>query len=166
MPAGAEIESLRANAGDAELILDGNELANSIHGGGGNDLLRGFDGGDILRGNDGTDRLIGGGGSDLLFGDAGVDTFVFGSAADAGSGALRDQIRDFEDGVDRIDLRGFSADFDFIGSAAFGGQAGELRAFQAGANTLVAGDLDGDQTADFEILLTGPHSLSGNDFLL
>jgi glucose/arabinose dehydrogenase len=166
LAAGAEIESLRANAGSAELILDGNELANSIHGGGGNDLLRGFDGDDILRGNDGTDRLIGGRGSDLLFGDAGVDTFVFGSAADAGSGALRDQIRDFEDGVDRIDLRGFGADFDFIGSAAFGGQAGELRAFQAGANTLVAGDLDGDRTADFEILLTGPHSLSGNDFLL
>jgi glucose/arabinose dehydrogenase len=163
---GAEIESLRANAGSADLVLDGNELANQIHGGSGNDLLRGFGGDDILRGDDGIDRLVGGSGHDLLFGGAGMDTFAFGSAADAGNGALRDQIRDFEDGVDQIDLRSFGADFDFIGSAAFGGQAGELRAFQAGANTLVAGDLDGDRAADFEILLTGPHSLSGNDFLL
>jgi hypothetical protein len=55
---------------------------------------------------------------------------------------LRDQIRDFEGGSDLIDLSGFGVAFDFIGSAGFSGSVGELRAFNAGANTYVAGDLN------------------------
>jgi hypothetical protein len=45
---------------------------------------------------------------------------------------------DFSDSQDHIDLRGFGVAFEFIGSAGFDGQAGELRATQAGRNTIVA----------------------------
>jgi hypothetical protein len=43
---------------------------------------------------------------------------------------------------------------------------GELRASALGANTLVAGNADGDAVADFHILLTGTHTLSAGDLLL
>ena len=92
--------------------------------------------------------------------------FAFASAAEAGNDALRDQIRDFEDGSDLIDLSGFGGTFEFIGSAGFSGSAGELRAFNAGAHTYVAGDLNGDLAADFEIFVLGHHTLSETDFVL
>ena len=49
---------------------------------------------------------------------------------------------------------------------AFTGQAGELRASASGANTLVSGDINGDRQTDFQVLLTGAHSLTNQDFLL
>ena len=48
---GAEIEILRANAGGSPLILDGNEFANQIHGGSGNDRLEQVDIGDVVPGH-------------------------------------------------------------------------------------------------------------------
>jgi Ca2+-binding RTX toxin-like protein len=166
LTAGSEVELMRANAGSQGLVLIGNEFANQIHGGAGGDTLNGMAGDDILRGNDGTDTLSGGLGRDKLFGGIGADTFAFASAAEAGNGALRDQIRDFEGGSDLIDLSGFGVAFDFIGSAGFSGSAGELRAFNAGANTYVAGDLNGDLAADFEIFVVGHHTLNEADFVL
>ncbi|WP_439598267.1 calcium-binding protein [Falsiroseomonas sp.] len=58
-----------------------------------------------LRGNAGNDVLDGGAGNDLLVGGEGTDFFVF----DKGYGA--DRIGDFEDGIDRIDLRGTGLTF-------------------------------------------------------
>jgi Ca2+-binding RTX toxin-like protein len=166
LAAGSAVEHLRADAGSQGLVLSGNELANSIHGGAGGDTLNGMDGNDTLRGNDGADTLSGGLGRDILFGGAGADTFVFRSAAEAGNGALRDQIKDFEDGADLIDLSEFGVAFDFIGNAGFGGNAGELRAYNTGNNTYVAGDLDGNSIADFQIVLVGLHTLTETDFVL
>ncbi len=164
--AGVTIEYLRAHSGDTGLTLTGNELDNHIYGGGGNDTINGGAGNDVLKGDDGVDRIDGGAGRDILSGGAGADSFVFLSAAETGVGALSDQIRDFEDGVDTIDLSGFGVDFDFIAAASFQGHAGELRAFLAGNNTIVAGDLDGNSVADFQILLTGHHALAESDFQL
>lgn len=166
LSAGSEIEQLRAAAGSGPLTLIGNGLDNRIDGGAGNDVLNGGAGDDALRGNGGNDRLIGGAGRDVLFGGDGADNFVFRTAAETGNGATRDKIADFSDGQDHIDLRGFGVAFDFIGSAAFDGQAGELRAVQAGANTIVSGDLDGNRVADFQIMLTGAHSLTQASFLV
>ena len=54
----------------------------------------------------------------------------------------------------------------FIGDDAFSGQAGELRFEQSGATTSVSCDVDGDATADFQILCTGTINFTANDFLL
>jgi Ca2+-binding RTX toxin-like protein len=154
--AGMQVELLRAHAGSDGLALTGNELGNRLIGAAGGDVLEG------------------GGGRDVLAGGAGGDTFVFRSLADSATGANRDVIRDFTPG-DLIDLGGIDAiassgiddAFDFIGSAAFSQQAGELRQSSLGSgNTLISGDVDGDGTADFQILLVGTHVLQGADFVL
>jgi hypothetical protein len=84
----------------------------------------------------------------------------------------RDTITDFSG--DLIDLHLIDANanlagaqaFNFIGANAFSGAAGELRAAPSGANTLVSGDVTGDQLADFSVLLAGPHTLGATDFIL
>ena len=66
-------------AGDS---LTGDNFANVIDGGAGNDTLNGGAGNDTLIGGAGNDSLIGGAGNDLLFGGAGADTFAGGGGAD------------------------------------------------------------------------------------
>lgn len=99
--------------------ITGNAGSNTLSGGGGNDLISGYDGTDFLYGEDGNDTLsgdggndyiVGGAGNDLLngktgddklFGESGADIFVF------ESGTGKDLIRDFQTGIDKIDLTGF-----------------------------------------------------------
>lgn len=156
--------------------MDGGGLDDRLAGGSGNDSIRGGLGRDWLYGEDGNDRLQGGPDADRLHGGAGADTFVFRSLHDstvARSG--RDTIRDFsrKEG-DRIDLKGIDADktvkgdqaFDFIGTEKFHGKAGELRYATKSGDTILQGDVDGDGTADFSILLDATEHLKAGDFLL
>jgi Ca2+-binding RTX toxin-like protein len=66
-------------------------------------VIDGLDGNDSMFGGAGNDELNGGSGVDQLYGGEGADTFVF----RPGDGAGRDVIRDFEDGLDRINLANF-----------------------------------------------------------
>jgi Ca2+-binding RTX toxin-like protein len=91
----------QADGSDFGDRITGNELANVLDGNRGNDVIDGKGGRDTLYGDSGRDRLSGGKGSDILFGGAQRDTFVF------AAGGGRDDIQDFQDGVDRILLRGF-----------------------------------------------------------
>ncbi|MEZ5755091.1 MAG: calcium-binding protein [Paracoccaceae bacterium] len=82
-----------------------------MDGGNGNDRLWGEDGRDDIDGGRGNDRLDGGAGDDILVGGRGNDTLTGGSGADLFEfrrGDGRDLITDFTDGVDRIELDGFS----------------------------------------------------------
>lgn len=85
-----------AFAGGDSII--GSRFSDRLDGYGGNDWLAGGRGADVLFGGFGNDRLAGGNGWDLLTGGPGRDTFVF----DARDG--RDVIRDFSNGVDRIEV--------------------------------------------------------------
>jgi len=96
-----EVEVLRAVT-TAGVAMSGNELDNQIRSGAG---------ADVLDGGTGNDQLIGGGG---------VDSFAF--TTDWGT----DVVRDFEDGVELLDLQG-------AGVADFGA----LTVSQAGLNTRV-----------------------------
>ena len=143
-------------------IITGNAAANTLRGLIGNDTLTGLGGADRLEGGDGTDVLTGGGGADILIGGAGRDRFDFDSAADIGLGALRDQVLDFVQGIDRLDFAtidavtgGVDNPFSYIGAGVFAGVAGQLRAAVSGSDTLVQGDINGDSIADFELLLVG-----------
>ena len=187
--------TLGAGAGSATLLgvaplkATGNTGNNQLLGNKGNNVLGGVDGNDRLLGVAGHDTLNGGDGSDTLTGGSGRDTLVGGAARDifdynlvtestvASNG--RDLIKDFLRGTDDIDLSGIDAitggannAFKFIGKAAFGGSAGQLRFFftnpagTADDRTTVEGDVNGDRQADFRIDLAGLHNLTATDFIL
>lgn len=86
-------------------ILKGGEGDNQLFGGDGNDTLIGGSTCDIIEGGEGNDRLFGGGGADTLTGGGGADTFFYSSTGDFG-----DSITDFTAGVDFFS---FSVDGDF-----------------------------------------------------
>lgn len=109
-----------ADARDAGLGNDtvfGGSGNDSVEGGADADRLLGNAGADTLDGGDQDDRLIGGAGDDLLTGGLGADLFVYRQLS-----LGKDVIADFEDGIDRIDLRGSGLDMDLLvfGSAADG----------------------------------------------
>ncbi|MDO9338728.1 MAG: hypothetical protein Q7T61_20240 [Caulobacter sp.] len=172
MIGGAQGDTLLGLAGGD--TLRGGLGGDTLDGGLDNDKLYGEAGDDVLLGGDGLDYLYGGAGADSLTGGAGKDLFVIQSAADSGVGAaLRDVITDL-DGLDVIDLRTIDADtalaadqaFSFIGTGAFTSTAGQLRYEFDGTDTHVFGDVDGDGTADFELLINGAQTLTAAKFLL
>ena len=148
--------------------ITGTNRSDVITGTSGDDFIMGLRGNDKLSGNDGADVIIGGAGRDTLSGGAGDDHFVF-SSITGSKIAAPDLIQDFQSG-DVIDLSqidantGLSGDqaFKWIGSNSFSDQAGELRTYFDGTNTIVEANVDGDASADFQILVNG----SAVDFLL
>lgn len=106
----------------------------------------------------------------------GRDTFVYVRAdSSLSSPERRDVITDFA-ADDRIDLSRVDADsrraglqsFSWIGSRAFYGEAGQLRLEQNRwqTNALLQGDLDGNGTSDFEVMLMGPVQFSASNLIL
>ncbi|MFO1210686.1 MAG: calcium-binding protein [Amaricoccus sp.] len=150
--------------------VSGGDGVDTLRGGSGNDALAGDAGNDVLSGGAGNDRLIGGAGADRLNGGDGADSFAFVRPGDTASGTLRDVVLDFATGVDRIDVSAMDAKstvagnqaFAYIGGAAFGDHAGELR-FAGG---VLQGDIDGDGVADFSIQITGVTRMAATDFIL
>ena len=130
---------------------------------------------DTIVGSRNNDFIQGNGGADTLRGGAGADIFRYLSASDSTASAM-DRILDFAAGTDKIDLGRIDADsltagdqaFTWIGSDAFSGSAGQLRAYQDGANWVLQGDIDGNGSADFVVLVTldGPTPLGAGDFAL
>ncbi len=173
----AELNTYRAvklEGYDGNDKLLGAESADWLAGKQNNDTLDGGGGDDTLRGGSGADILRGGLGQDVLIGGADGDKFVFTSRISSRPGNA-DHIRDFETGIDVIDLDQIDADritdgvqqFHFIGTAAFSGTAGELRvATNDSGNSLVRADTDGDGHADFLIVLRGVSAPEITDFLL
>jgi Ca2+-binding RTX toxin-like protein len=74
---GEGIENLLYAGSAVSFSGTGNELGNTITGGGGADVLLGLGGHDVLSGGAGNDRLDGGAGVDRLTGGSGFDRFVF-----------------------------------------------------------------------------------------
>ncbi len=155
-------------AGETMVVDAGRETDGQLRlfGGAANDILTGGANADLIHGNLGADELTGGGGA---------DSFRYQSTAESDAENM-DRILDFTPGTDRIDLGRIDADiltegdqaFNWIGSEAFSGAAGELRAYEQGGSWFVEGDVDGDGIADLVIALTlqGQAPLGAGDFLL
>ena len=108
--------------------------------------MRGEADDDFLHGGRGNDVINGGAGRDVLAGNAGHDTFVF------AEGSQVDQIVDFENGRDKIDLR----DFGFANFAA-------MSHFISGANGVSTIDLgSGDR---IELVGVSMAKLDATDFI-
>lgn len=128
--------TLRGNAGQDRLLglsgtnqIEGGDGSNFLLGGFQNDTITGGSGRDVIIADHlagvifGQDRIIGGAGNDIMSGGAGRDTFVF--APSQGTNTIADFAfsgvrlagttyvtgslsQDFEIGIDRIELDGFS----------------------------------------------------------
>ncbi len=185
MSGGFNDDTLTGNSGDdtmtgdngADLLVgqDGSDEMNggadndTMDGGNGDDILEGGSGNDILRGRAGEDQMAGGLGFDLLTGGQDADVFVFRSTAETLVGGLRDQILDFEQGVDLIVVSGLSPGvFEFRGTAAFAPSGNpELRLFETPTgSTIVQIDNNGDGSQDAEIRVANVIGLSAEDFVL
>ena len=176
LDANAQVEYLFANVGTG-VTINGNSFSTHITGGAGADHLTGGSGADVIKGGGGNDTITGGAGGDVLTGGAGNDHFVFKSIADSAKAAGQyDSITDFTQGAgatgDKIDLSAIDAStaagtqtFHWVGSGAFVA-AGDLRAVvNANGTTTITADVDGNHTADFQIVLLTPVTLTANDFL-
>jgi serralysin len=153
--------------------LMGSRYADRLTGSTTGNVLAGLAGNDVIAGNAGADTLVGGAGRDTLTGGADADIFVYQAVTDSAGSRGRDLITDLVVGVDRIDLSAIDAAtggsddaFAFLGSAAFSGVAGQLRAFVSNGQTIIAGDINGDSVADIQIALTGAHALTASEFIL
>ncbi|SMX37420.1 hypothetical protein MAA8898_01138 [Maliponia aquimaris] len=85
------------------------------------------------------------------------------------AGASRDQILDFQKGVDIIVVAGLSPGvFEFRGTAGFAPSGNpELRLFEtATGSTIVQFDADGNGTIDAEIRVANVIGLTATDFVL
>ena len=149
--------------------IDGGAGNDTMDGGAGNDVLEGGAGTDVLRGRGGEDELSGGEDLDFYTGGTGADVFVFRSITHAGIGAQRDQILDFEQGLDVINVVGMSPGvFEFRGTAGFAPSGNpELRLFETPTgSTIVQVDVDGDGSVDAEIRVANVTGLTAEDFAL
>jgi hypothetical protein len=167
--AGVNVETLQtANpTGTTAINLTGNEL---------NNVIRGNLGANVLRGNGGGDSLYAG--SDSL-----RDSFVYGAHGDSAIGG-HDMIFNFvklgfvgDLNSDKIDLRPIDADDDLAGNQAFrfvssfiapvANQAeGQVMMQTVGTDTKVLIDLNGDNTADMQIIVKAVTGLAAGDFWL
>lgn len=156
------IENLTLDATAGTSNATGNSLANTLTGNASSNTLSGGAGNDTLIGNAGVDILVGGKGADI---------FMFLSALDTGTGSgQRDIISDFiVSQGDKINLSSIDANtssggddaFIFIDTLNFT-SAGQLRF----ASNILAGDINGDGVADFEIQCTGVTKLTSQCFVL
>ena len=180
LPDNVEVLVLRGFA----RVGSGNETDNRVTGSTGSDTLAGLGGNDLLFGLSGGDLMDGGAGNDRLYGDTGIDILTGGSGADVfhfgalnhttASATTADTITDFNtlEG-DRIHLAAIDANttiagddaFAFIGNAGFTA-AGQLRYENVAGETRIMGDVDGNGSADFVIVLEGTMTLVENNFVL
>ncbi|NAW63727.1 retention module-containing protein [Photobacterium halotolerans] len=130
-----------ANTGGEIGAGDGGE-PNLVISGDGDDTLLGGDSDDILIGGLGADILIGGAGDDILWGgeeggtgDGVRDLFKW-IAADLGSAgsAATDTVKDFESGIDGIDL---TEAVDTSGSTSFDELTAQIQLADSGSDTLL-----------------------------
>lgn len=159
-------------------VLRGQSGSDQLFGQLGNDRLIGGNHADRLDGGAGNDRLFGGKGKDIMIGGDGADQFVFQRMNDSSKAIKRaDVIRDFDQGTDKINLRGIDASvieagnnaFTFVGSSGAGrGDEGTVRYVQQdGKNrTLVLIDNDDDARPEMTIVLNGLVDLTSDDFIL
>jgi serralysin len=161
----------------------GNQVGNFLKGEAGVDFISGNGGADTILAGDGNDSVLGGSGFDKIDGGRGADTLTGGSEGDhfiyfsvsdspVGNGA-RDIIKDFEKGLDKINVSLIDANpelsgnqaFSFIGNGSFSNE-GQIRASGLNGGTLIQFNTSGNTVADFEIFLETPVQMAGEDFFL
>jgi Ca2+-binding RTX toxin-like protein len=139
------------------------------------DTINGNNGNDTINALAGNDTINGGAGQDNMTGGIGNDVFVY-SATSNSTTAAPDTITDFIHLQDVINVSAIDANTSFF---AFGNQAFAFAGSNPGTvansitwseslgNTIIRGDVNGNTTPDFQIVLTGTgKNLTAADFVL
>jgi Ca2+-binding RTX toxin-like protein len=200
--AGAGDDQLNGMGGDD--VLTGGEGNDTILGGegmdrilgdgfrgSGDDYLQGNGGDDTLIGGRGNDKMVGGTGSDILEGDSGGDFLIGNEGADIfrytaveesqlaiiNAVGQQDQIADFTQGEDKIDLSAIDANTALGGDQAFSfladpaGHTGDWSGLvwevtdARGITTIFASN-DGDADAEMQIFMSHGYTFTAGDFIL
>lgn len=82
------------------------------------------------------------------------------------TGSSSDVIRDFETGVDHIDLSKITATPFTFDASGFSGTGPSVTTNQNGSKLNVLVDVDGDGNVDMRIILNGVNNLTEGDFIL
>ena len=139
------------------------------------DRIAGTAASESLWGTVGADLFLIGLGHDTIAGLAGLDRFQFLPSALAPEAQNSFTFGDFSPAEgERLDLSridaiagtGANNAFAFIGTAAFQGNAGELRWQDLGSQRLVQGDVNGDAVADLTLYLATPGPVQPGWFIL
>jgi Ca2+-binding RTX toxin-like protein len=163
-------------------VFHGADGDDKILGRGGDDQLFGGGGNDTLDGGEGNDILSGGLGADVLTGGQGADIFKY-SAVGESSGAVVngvaqvDDIADFTQGQDKIDLSGIDANPTLPGDQAFtfldnpAGHTGDWTGLVWSVNdgnghTIIFVSTDADADPEMQIYLPQAVTLHASDFVL
>ena len=165
----AGTDYLFGNAGDD--FLFGGDGLDILFGGEDRDFVLGEAGNDYLYGEAGDDLLLGGTGRDIMVGGAGADLFTYNEqdfVVQGGFEFFRESIADFSHAQgDKINLL-FGNDgnaINFIGTAAFSGQAFQVRYTSITSTfAVVEADIDGNGLADLIINVSGAGSFTADDF--
>ena len=151
--------------GDDSLI--GAKGRDKLLGHNGADTLKGGAGRDVLRGGNGADTIIGGTGVDRLFGGGGRDDFVYLAVADAKVGGNTESIEKFVIGKDEIDLSALIGPaLDLVLNGSLTGTSASVATRNIGDDTRIRVDVDGDGSADMQIMVIGVQGLVAGDFIL
>jgi Ca2+-binding RTX toxin-like protein len=134
-------------------------------------------------GGAGNDTLFGGSGGDYLVGEAGADIFRYTAIEESQNVVINganqlDQIVDFVQGQDKIDLSAIDSDPGLAGDQAFvfiadpahytGNWTGALWQTtnpQTGI-AIINVSIDGDADAEMQIYMSNPYQFTANDFIL
>jgi Ca2+-binding RTX toxin-like protein len=112
--------------GDGNDTVTGSAAANTIDGGGGNDLIYGGDGNDILTGGAGVDTIYGGNGNDDIRSDGDGGSYFGEAGNDFMASGLGTETMDGGAGIDTIDHRAWSGAYAFNMTTGLTNFAGEL----------------------------------------
>ncbi len=177
LQAGADVGFVINGTSGGDTIKASLTASSTISSGDGGDQIRGGNLVDTINGGNGNDKILSLGGADSLTGGAGADQFRYLFAGDSGTGANADRITDFLSGTDRLNFALLDADpvaagrqaLTYISTAAFiATGTAQVRYGVSGADLLVQVDLDGNGSADMEIVLLGAsgQTLTSGDFML
>ena len=153
-----------------------------LQGNAGNDTLVGGGGNDRMVGGTGNDILIGGAGGDYLVGETGADIFQYADVSESRAGVVNganqlDQIVDFTQGEDRIDLSPIDANGTLMGDQAFtfltdpahytGDWTGVVwQTTAANGIATINVSVNGDSTPEMQIYMSHAYHFTAADFVL
>ena len=152
--------------GGGKDYIEGGTKDDTLRGDGGRDKLYGNSGKDTMFGGSGNDKLTGGKDKDIMTGNGGADTFRFVKVSDSKKGSSSDVIKDFERGVDHIDLSKLSTTPFTFDRSDFSGTGPSVTTTKNGTKLNVLIDVDGDGNADMRIILNGVSKVNDGDFIL